>query len=78
MDEARMREIRRQVEVGRSLPGADRYALDTLDALAIEVTRLRGTLRAIADYSTAYHQPVLDDVRKIAREALAFTGDDAS
>jgi hypothetical protein len=49
MDEAALREIERQVETGRLLPGRDRYALETITRLVAEVRRLRAALDACAE-----------------------------
>ena len=44
MNEAELAEIERQVKVGCSLPGRDRYALETMGALLMEARRLRRLL----------------------------------
>lgn len=41
MDDERLKEIKRDIEVGRLLPGVSRYNLDTIAALVAEVERLR-------------------------------------
>jgi hypothetical protein len=81
MDEARLAEIEARARFAAAeapVPTSSGQVTLTRDvpALVAEVRRLRAALRAIAVSSAASHQPVLDDVRRIAREALAFTGED--
>ena len=39
MSDEELREIERQIAIGATLPGRDRYALDTMAALVAEVRR---------------------------------------